>query len=280
MDGFRQQTANPPIPLPKEVHGWVWDGKCEVYDAKTIFDYIDGIGEVYRAYNMRTVWACRYERTDQPTLTLDIFDMGTSDDAYGIFSFERDGEDVRIGQQAEYSGGMLRFWKGRYFVAITAYSDSAEGRQAILALGRVVANGIANAGTLPQLLSLLPAVGLQKERVLFFRHYMILNRHFFVANRDILNLSPHTEGVLGTYQRGAKARFRIVILRYPTESDAIKAWNLFAQTYLREGRASGVVRTENGRWTSAKRQSRYIAIVFETATQREAIDILKSVKLP
>ena len=101
-----------------------------------------------------------------------------------------------------------------------------------------------------------------------------------MADRDILNLSPHTEGVLGTYQRGARAKFRIAILRYPTESDATKAWNLFAQAYLREGRTSGVVRTENGRWTSANQQGRYITIVFEAATQREAVDILKSVKLP
>lgn len=275
----RQQTGEPPIPLPREVHGWAWDGKCEVYDSQTIFHYIDGIGEIYRAYNMRTVWACRYQKADQPTLTLDVFDMGMPDDAYGIFSFERDGESVRIGQEAEYSGGMLRFWKGRYFVAITAYSDSAEVRQAVLALGKAVANGITDTGNPPHVVNLLPPAGLQKERVLFFRHHMILNRHFFVADRDLLNLSPRAEGVLGTYRRG-KGTFRIAIVRYPTESDAAKAWNLFAQAYLREGRAQGVVRTENGKWTSAKRQGRYLAIVFEATTQREATDLLKSIKLP
>jgi hypothetical protein len=69
---------------------------------------------------MRRVWACRYEKADSPTLTLDIFDMGTAEDAFGIFSFERDGEDVAIGQGSDYAGGMLRFWKDRYFVFITA----------------------------------------------------------------------------------------------------------------------------------------------------------------
>jgi hypothetical protein len=114
------QSSELPFSPPRQVDGWQWHGKCDTYDPQTIFDYIDGIGEKYRAYNMRRVWACRYEKADSPTLTLDIFDMGTAEDAFGIFTFERDGEDAGIGQGSDYAGGMLRFWKDRYFVVITA----------------------------------------------------------------------------------------------------------------------------------------------------------------
>jgi hypothetical protein len=273
------QPLELPVSVPREVNGWQWNGKCNTYDSQTIFDYIDGIGEIYRAYNMRRVWACRYEKANSPSLTLDVFDMGTAEDAFGIFSFERDGEDVGIGQGSDYAGGMLRFWKDRYFVVITAHEESDTVRNATLQLGRQLAAAIPGVGKPPQLLQLLPAEGLQRERVLFFRHPLILNRHFFVAEKDILHLTPQTEGVLATYLSG-KAKMRLVLLRYLAESDAGKAWDTFAQAYLREGRQKGVVRTESGKWTAAKREGRTIAIVFDAPSQRQAQQMLQRIRLP
>ena len=37
--------------LPREIYGWQAKGKDEFYDPQTIFDYINGAGEVYRSYN-------------------------------------------------------------------------------------------------------------------------------------------------------------------------------------------------------------------------------------
>jgi hypothetical protein len=278
MANVQGQPSDPPFSVPREANGWQWHGKSETYDSQTIFDYIDGIGEIYRAYNMRRVWACRYEKADSPTLTLDIFDMGTADDAFGIFSFERDGEDAGIGQGSDYAGGMLRFWKDRYFVVITAQQESEDVRNAILQLGRQLAAAIPRTGKPPELLQFLPAEGLQRERTLFFRHPMILNRHFFVAEKDILHLTPQTEGVLATYLLG-KAKVRLILLRYPAESDAVKAWDTFSRAYLREGRQRGVVRTENRKWTAAKRQGRTIAIVFDAPSQRQAQQMLQSLRM-
>jgi hypothetical protein len=278
MVNVQERSPELPLPLPREVNGWQWNGKCDTYDSQTIFDYIDGIGEIYRAYNMRRVWACRYEKANSPTLTLDIFDMGTAEDAFGIFTFERDGEDADIGQGSDYAGGMLRFWKDRYFVVITAQQESEDVRNAILQLGRTLAAAIPRAGKPPELLQCLPAEGLQRERILFFRHPMILNRHFFVAENDILNLSPKTEGVLATYLSG-KAKVRMVLLRYPAEAEAVKAWDTFSRTYLREGRQKGVVQTENKKWTAARRQGRTIAIVFDAPSQRQAQQMLQSLRI-
>jgi len=36
--------------LPAQVNGWTFEGEDRFFDDKTIFDYIDGEGEVYRAY--------------------------------------------------------------------------------------------------------------------------------------------------------------------------------------------------------------------------------------
>ncbi|GIV17085.1 MAG: hypothetical protein KatS3mg022_2520 [Armatimonadota bacterium] len=267
-----------PLTLPAEVGEWKWDGKTDTYDADTIFDYIDGIGEVYRAYNMQRVWVRRYTKADSPTLTVDLFQMSTPEDAFGVFTFERDGEDTGIGQGSDYAGGMLRFWKDRYFVVISAQEENEAVRQAVLQLGKAIAQAIPRTAPLPSLLQALPTTGMSKNSVLFFRHPMILNRHFFVADKDVLNLSPRAEGVLALYPVG-RVRMRVVVIRYPSEADAVKAWNTFSQAYLRGGRQKGIVQTENRRWAAAKRVGRTLAIVFDAPSRREAEEMLKRVRI-
>ncbi|MCX7967130.1 MAG: hypothetical protein N3B10_01435 [Armatimonadetes bacterium] len=262
--------------LPDEVLGWRWDGKEEVYDRETIFDYIDGMGEVYRAYNFRQVFVRRYEKPDQPRITVDLFDMGFPEDAFGVWSFERDGEPVGIGQGADYAVGMLRFWKGRYFVAVWAERETSEVKEAILTLGRKIAEAIAEQGQKPELLKYLPAKGLDKNRILFFRHILILNRHYFIADRDILNLSLKAEGVLATYRVG-KGTMRLILVRYPTEKDAAKAQETFGRAYLREGRSRGVVRTENRKWVAAKRFGQTLAIALDAPTESQAKELIAQV---
>ncbi len=258
------------LTLPTEVHGWEWDGKDEFYDRETIFAYIDGMGEVYRAYNFRQVLVRRYEKPSHPSITVDLFDMGTSEDAFGVFTFERDGEPVSVGQDADYAVGMLRFWKGRYFVVVTAERETPEAREAVLALGKAIADAIPEEGQRPTLLQLLPEKGLDKRRVLFFRHPLILNRHYFLADRDILNLSLKAEGILAPYKVG-KDTLRLLLVRYPDEKEAEKGWATFSRTYLREGRKKGVVRTENRKWTAARLIGRTLVIVLDAPSESVAL---------
>jgi hypothetical protein len=262
--------------LPTEVLGWRWDGKEEVYDRKTIFDYINGMGEVYLAYNFRQVFVRRYEKPNQPRITVDLFDMGSSEDAFGVWTFERDGEPVGIGQDSDYAAGLLRFWKGRYFVAVWAEGENPELKEAILNLGRKIAEAIPEEGKLPESLNYLPQNGLDKNRIVFFRHILILNRHYFIADRDILNLSPQAEGILAAYKVG-KETMRLILIRYPSEKDAAKALETFGRAYLREGWSKSVVRTENKKWVAAKRFGRLLAIALDAPTQSQALGLIAQV---
>ncbi|MDW8029880.1 MAG: DUF6599 family protein [Armatimonadota bacterium] len=259
--------------LPDEVLGWKWDGREEVYDRETIFDYIDGMGEIYRAYNFRKVFVRRYEKPDQLRITVDLFDMGMPEDAFGVWTFERDGEPVKIGQDGDYAAGMLRFWKGRYFVAVWSEGETPELKEAILTLGRKIAEAIKEQGQRPDLMRYLPSKGIDKNRILFFRHIVILNRHYFIADKDILNLSLKAEGILAVY-RVDKGQMRFIVIRYPTEKDAVKARETFGRAYLREGYAKGIVRTENRRWVAVKRFGRVLAIALDVPTQKQALKIL------
>ncbi|MGZ5499403.1 MAG: DUF6599 family protein, partial [Candidatus Aminicenantales bacterium] len=79
----------------------------QVFDARTIFDYIDGAGEVYRSYNMKLLVSRRFHKDGKPDLVVDAFDMGSSEDAFGVFTHDLDGEDAGIGQGSTYKAGLL-----------------------------------------------------------------------------------------------------------------------------------------------------------------------------
>ncbi|MCK4986197.1 MAG: hypothetical protein KAS40_11790, partial [Desulfobacterales bacterium] len=146
--------------LPKQLRGWTAEPKDRLYDEKTIYSYIDGGAELYKAYNMRQCLSRRYTTANGPSIILDIFDMGTSNDAFGVFTHDTDGNVMDIGQDARFRSGWLSFWKHRYFVSIYMEEETVAAEKAIKALGREVAARIAKKGFRPRILQKLPPEGL------------------------------------------------------------------------------------------------------------------------
>ena len=105
--GGEKENVNPKIILPSEVGGWKWDGKDMKYNSRTLFDYIDGAAELYLAYGFQNLVVRRFEKPGQPSIMAELYEMATSEDAYGVFSFEHQDEPVGIGQGSEFGGGLL-----------------------------------------------------------------------------------------------------------------------------------------------------------------------------
>ena len=78
-------AASPLDLLPAEALGWRGDGADESVDRDGLFSLIDGGAEAYRALNVRRVGARRYVKAGAPDVVVDVFDMGSSADAYGAY---------------------------------------------------------------------------------------------------------------------------------------------------------------------------------------------------
>ena len=63
--------------LPKKISGWTAAAEDRIFNETSIFGYINGAAEVYKAYNMQQCLSRRYSFTNGPNIILDIFDMGT-----------------------------------------------------------------------------------------------------------------------------------------------------------------------------------------------------------
>ena len=258
-------AANRPgsVVLPAAVEGWTWDGQEARYDARTVFDYIDGAGELYLAYGFEQLAVRRFDRADQPPLTIERYRMASAEAAFGVFSFERQGESVGIGQGSELGGGLLRFWKGRYFVSIFADGESAEAESAILQLARLTAASIQEEGQPPRAIGLIPGrdAGLVETSVRYVTSHVLLNQRLFIARDNVLGLTHETGAVLAQYGRDAAAA-RLLVVRYPTATAAGAAYRRFMAAYLPDADGKDRVQTTDGRWTMARQRQAVLAVVI------------------
>ena len=260
--------------LPGKIGGWTAVPEDRFFDRETIFSYIDGTGEVYRAYNMQMCLSRRYTTPNGPPIVLDIFDMGSSKDAFGVFTHDQDGESLDVGQGALYRPGWLSFWKDRFFVSIYAEEDTANAEKAVKELAKVLASLIKAQGPKPQALSQLPQEGLLPKSVRYLHHYIVLNYHFYLADENILNIGPQTDAVLAEYQLG-KEYARLLLVIYPRKGEAAEAHASFLKNYLPEAGSNGVLLLENGKWSAADVKGRLLGIVLEANSRQLAESLLE-----
>jgi len=259
------------VRLPQEIRGWKADGQDKVYTRQNIFDYMDGGGEIYLAYDFQRLLAREYARPAAPRIVAEVYEMASSTDAYGVFTHDTDGQPVLVGQGALYSPGLLRFWKNRFFVRLQAEDETPEVKTALMALGNQVASGIPQEGRKPSLLTAVPPQGLIEPSVHYFHTSVSLNIYYFLADSNLLNLNSKTEAILARYQQAGEKPY-LLIVRYPRPSDAEAAFVQFSKVYLRESPAGEAVfaKLEKGQWAAGRREDRSLLLVFEAGSRESA----------
>jgi hypothetical protein len=278
VKGEEKGKMNKEISLPSETGGWTWDGKEIRYDSKTLFKYIDGAAELYLAYGFQNLTVRRFEKPRRPPIIVELYEMACSEDAYGVFSFEHQDEDVGIGQGSEFGGGLLRFWKGKYFVSIYAEGEGAEVESAILTVGRAAANSILATGPEPKLVGFIPGkdFGPVDMSVRYLKSHVLLNQRFFIAHQNILNLTRKTEAVLAQYLKD-KQKTQLLLIRYPDSKEAGNAYQSFMKGYLPDAGGKDRSRTEDRKWTFAWQRNEFVVIVFEAPVEADAEGLIKAI---
>jgi Family of unknown function (DUF6599) len=272
-----KEPMAPKVVLPSEVAGWKWDGKGKSFNTKTVFEYIDGAAELYLAYGFLGLKVWRFEKTGAPPINLEIYEQASSEDAYGVFSFEQQDEPAGIGQGSEFGGGLLRFWKGNYFVSVYAEGEGKGVEAAILDIGKASAQAIPITGPEPKLIQFLPGkeFGLVDRSIRFLKSHVLLNQRFFIAHQNILNLSRKTDAVLAMYLReGQKAP--LLLIRYPNADEARISLESFRKAYMPDAGGKDRVKTEDRKWTFSRQQKDYLLLVFSAPTESDADALLKA----
>jgi hypothetical protein len=148
-------TATLPNPLPREGKG---DAPPSFYLSANLYQYMDGGADIYQLYDVETLlhWDLHTSAGD---LTLDIFDMGAPENAFGIFSAESSPayDYFPLGMAAYRNEGIVNFAQDRYYVKLAAFGDSA--RAVLNEYATAISSRICGSRELPAMLRNLPKAG-------------------------------------------------------------------------------------------------------------------------
>ncbi|MFC2165861.1 DUF6599 family protein [Acidobacteriota bacterium] len=295
--------------LPKTVGLWTRPESPQIITAENIFDYMNGAGELYVGYCFDHLEAYEYAAEDQKEILVEIYFMKTSDDAFGLLSLDWGGEPLDLNQatlekspsvqsewpRALYGKGLLRLWSDSIYARIMAYQETPESREAVLAIGQIIAKDGMNSPS-PELMKSPPDAfqsewKLIKDRVSFFRTHLVLNSLYYLGHENMLDLDHASEAVTASYEKkdssGSRSRIRFLKVKYPDPNKAHNALAHFHKSYLPEHTfpekaVSGqeIVNTypiEDG-WLGYKLQDDTLTFIFECPDQETARTIIQQVK--
>jgi hypothetical protein len=265
--------------LPSEIAGWKAAGEDRTFTRETIFEYLDGGGEIYLAYGFRRLLVREYARPSGAPLVAEIYDMGGAADAYGISANDRDGEEAAVGRDGLYGGGLLRFWKGPYFVRLLSEPETGTTRRLLEEMGRTIAAAIPEDGRRPRIMDCLPVERLDRKSLRYFHKQVSLNSHYYLADENVLMLDEGTEAALATYREGWE-KAMLLVCRYRSTADARRAYLRFGRAYFSVKVDSGggpvVEKIETGKYAGARQADAFLILVFESPARAACASLLRT----
>jgi len=252
-----------------DVPGWRLEETSLIDNSGDLFMYMDGAGEIYLAYGFKKLAVAEYSGPCR--IIVEVYDQGTSEDAFGVYSFDPSKDDAGVGTESSYGKGSLRFWKDKYFGRIVAEMDYENAQEDILNAGGQIAAKIRSEGPKPDMLKLVPAEFELAEGPTFFHAHAILNATFYLADDNILELGPETNALTGRVAFDG-GKVRVLLVEYPTVEAVSGAASSFSKSYLegeRELKPGEVtaLELENGEWNAFLLKGNRFAAVFEGRTE-------------
>ncbi len=235
------------------------------YDAETLYKYMDGGADAFLLYDFRQLLHQDF-RDEQVDVSLDIFDMATPENAFGMYASERSPSYhyIAVGAEGYDNEGILNFLQGPYYVKLAGFG---EGANTVLAdLANSISAKINGGTSLPAELSVLPKTN-RKARSEQFLLKDPLGHPF---------LSP---SYLARYEvNGKESTLLISIARDPAEAqERLKRlashFKASGKCQAATGYGEGAIRASNSFEGSvlASTKDRYLMMLVNTTAETESV---------
>jgi hypothetical protein len=183
--------------------------------------------------------------------------------------------------------GQLVAWVGRSAVIVSTATAKAPEKEAFLAVaGKLAAQGQGSSPK-PELVSKLPADGLDAGSVIYCHYRQALDQVFYAGEENVLGLGDDVK--TPTEVEAAHARYALddrphalIAIRYPDEAAAAKAAAAFAATLKDEARSEdsqGFWRDfglRNGKHTIIYQSGKLLAISPEAVAVDKVKDLIRA----
>ena len=197
------------IPSAQELTGFVITEQPAFYDINNLWNYINGAAPGYVSYGFQELVTFIVEKSqDSLEVVIDIYDMGDTLTAFGIFSSEKSSGDFQIefGSGSFRSDMTLYFWQNRYYIKMMAYDIIPETRNTLSHLSKMISKKIPVRGSIPAIFSIFPQNG------------QIKGSHKYIP-KDVLGQEYFTNGYYCEYQQEGSI-YRIYLIENESVSTA------------------------------------------------------------
>ena len=257
-----------PSPLPAQA---VATAAPAFYSADTLYQYMDGGADIYGLYNLQLMLHQEFRAKDVD-VTVDLFDMGSAENAFGMYASERspDYDFIGIGSEGYRNQGILNFLQGRYYVKLAAFGPTAD---AVLdQFARALSTGIGGELGFPVLLRQLPTANRKPHS----EQYLL---------KDPLGHSFLGPAYLATYGTNGKDSTLLISVA-ANETEAKERLRLLTEHFRKSGRCNaapelgaGAIRASNSFEGNvlAQVQGRYL-LVFISAENSSGATLAEALR--
>jgi hypothetical protein len=260
--GSEERGVRDALGATEAIAGWSAVEEVEVFGPENLYDLVDGQADSFFAYAFREVAVQTYEDARGATVRVEIWELGTPADAFGLFTTYRAGNPVAVGSGGDSDPGRrLDYWQDRFFVRI--FSASPLDDDLLHDFADVVSDALPTGGEPPPTLAFLPQVGLVERSEVFFHQESSIQDYLWLGGQNLLVLGPETNGVLARYDTGGEIA-TVLLVQYPDSKAAASALESLAG-----GELDSLVASD--------REDNVLVAVFGSVPEDEARTLLMNV---
>ena len=231
--------------IPKTApDGWTLRDAPETFTKETLFEHIDGQADLFVQYGFNKSVSAVYRKADSPDdkIDLDIYDMGNSLQAFGVFSrFRQNESPVGIGLDSYLEDRYALFYKGQYFVVLQAQDSNIS---TLKQLAQDIESLISDNSAPPKEIGYFPKNGLKPGSIEYFPDGLL--GHQFLR-RGFKASYVENDGKKTDPQAISESRdFQLFLSIFENSQEAAGALRLFRENLIKKGKLEAGTSTQFG----------------------------------
>ena len=217
--------------------GWALRDSPETFTKETLFEHIDGQADLFLQYGFENSVLGIYRKGDssEDKIDVDIYDMGNSLQAFGVFSrFRQDDKPAGIGLDSYLADNYALFYKGKYFVVLQATDANPS---TLKGLAKDIESRISDQSPSPQEIRHFPPRGLKAGSIEYYPDGL-LGHQFLKSGFKASYVENDKTGE--DAKTMAEERISCLFLSiFENPQEAVNAMRLFREYLSKKGRIEG-----------------------------------------
>jgi len=189
----------------------------ELFKGDELYYLVNGGADLYIEYGFEQVLAVEYSDSQRNSYQIEIFEMSDVSSAYGIFSFlkSKKAKPLEIGEEGVFLDYYLIFFRGNYYVSISADKSLGGSEENIFAIGKQIDDRINSISVLPDLVLKFISDTVLISDLKYIKGNIALNNIYLFDHKNIFGVG---DGIV--FNANAN---KVFIFEYPS-NDACLSW--------------------------------------------------------